>query len=197
MSQLSGGQQKCVSLALAFLHSPKLVILDEPTVGTDPILGDKMWKYLHSCCEKGVSVLLVTHYTEEAAFAHNIGFMRDGRLIEEGVPRLLLEKFEEKTLENVFLKLCKYQEKHTLEDKSDTLYKNYYYEGEEEKYSSVHILKNFSILWVLLILIRRNINKFFQYKLIFLVIFSPAFQTLLMCLVFHADSLPVSHISHI
>ncbi|CAG2104087.1 unnamed protein product [Medioppia subpectinata] len=127
VGQLSGGKQRQLSLALALLHQPKLLILDEPTVGTDPELGDKIWRYLHVCCaEEGMSVLLVTHYTEEAHFAHNIGFMRDGRLIEEGVPKLLLDKFQENNLESVFIRLCKYQEKHTITDGLDNSLQTYY-----------------------------------------------------------------------
>jgi len=136
--------------------------------------------------------LLVTHYTEEATFAHNVGFMRDGRLIEEGVPQVLMEKFGEKSLENVFLRLCK-KDRHSIEDKSNSSSNELsIYDDVEEEYSSVHILQKFSILWILLTLIRRNLNKYFQYKLIFLVIFSPAFQTILMCMIFEVDSVPVS-----
>lgn len=85
MATLSGGQQKALSLALVFLHSPSLVILDEPTVGTDPLLGDQIWSYLRSNCGQGLTVILVTHYLIEAGLAHNVGMMRNGRLIEEGV----------------------------------------------------------------------------------------------------------------
>ncbi|CAG2106313.1 unnamed protein product, partial [Medioppia subpectinata] len=101
ISQLSGGQQKRVSLALAFLNNPKLVILDEPTVGTDPLLGNSIWKYLHNCCAEGVSVVIVTHYIEEAALAHTVGIMRNGTLLEEGSPNDLLLKYRETNLENV------------------------------------------------------------------------------------------------
>ena len=85
VATLSGGQQKALSLALVFLHSPKLVILDEPTVGTDPLLGDQIWSYLRANCEQGLTVILVTHYILEASLANNVGMMRGGRLIEEGV----------------------------------------------------------------------------------------------------------------
>ncbi|CAG2111099.1 unnamed protein product, partial [Medioppia subpectinata] len=101
ISQLSGGQQKRVSLALAFLNNPKLVILDEPTVGTDPLLGNSIWKYLHNCCAEGVSVVIVTHYIEEAALAHTVGIMRNGTLLEEGSPNDLLLKYRETNLENI------------------------------------------------------------------------------------------------
>lgn len=85
VATLSGGEQKALSLALAFLHSPKLAILDEPTVGTDPMLGDQIWSYLRTNCNQGLTVILVTHYILEASLAHHVGMMRSGRLIEEGV----------------------------------------------------------------------------------------------------------------
>ena len=202
VKELSGGQQRQLSLALAILHSPKLLILDEPTVGTDPELGDKIWRYLHtSCYEQKMSVLLVTHYTEEAHFAHCVGFMRDGQLIEEGVPKLLLEKFNVKSLENVFIRLCKYQEKHVINDSIDNTITHYYEldrkcaqteSANNSQSLSTQVLTKLSFLWILMILIGRNINKYIQYKLIFLLIFSPAFQTLLMCLIYSIDSVPVS-----
>ena len=67
IQELSGGQQKMVSLTLAFLNLPKLLILDEPTVGSDPLLGDCIWKYLHQCCRDNITVVIVTHYIQEAA----------------------------------------------------------------------------------------------------------------------------------
>ena len=202
VSELSGGHQRQLSLGLALLHQPKLLILDEPTVGTDPELGNKIWKYLHmSCSEQNMSVLLVTHYTEEAQFAHTVGFMRDGRLIEEGIPTLLLDKFQEKSLENVFIRICKHQEKHVISDRFDNSIAHYYEldrkvtetnKLDEKTTDRADISDKLSVLWILMILIRRNINKYFRYKLIFLLIFSPAFQTLLMCLIYNIDSVPVS-----
>lgn len=83
---LSGGQQKALSLALVFLHRPELVILDEPTVGTDPLLGDKIWSFLKQNCQRNnLTVIIVTHYIQEASQANHIGMMRAGRMIEQGV----------------------------------------------------------------------------------------------------------------
>lgn len=85
VAQLSGGQQKALSLALVFMHNPKMVILDEPTVGTDPVLGNQIWGYLRQLCNQGMTVIIVTHYIQEASLADNVGMMRSGRIIEEGV----------------------------------------------------------------------------------------------------------------
>ena len=91
---LSGGQQKALSLALVFLHSPRLAILDEPTVGTDPLLGDQIWSFLHRQVDHhGLTVIIVTHYILEASLAHHVAMMRNGRLIEEGVRKFFLLEF--------------------------------------------------------------------------------------------------------
>lgn len=58
---------------------------DEPTVGTDPLLGDQIWSFLHRNVAHGLTVIIVTHYILEASLAHHVAMMRNGRLIEEGV----------------------------------------------------------------------------------------------------------------
>lgn len=70
---LSGGQQRRVSLAVALLHNPELLILDEPTVGVDPMLRSRIWDYLHDITQKtGVTVIITTHYIEEARYVLTI-----------------------------------------------------------------------------------------------------------------------------
>ncbi|XP_054167797.1 ABC transporter G family member 20-like [Oppia nitens] len=216
IDQLSGGQQRQLSLILALIHKPKLLILDEPTVGTDPELGYKIWQYLQDGCQREMmTVLLVTHYTEEAVNAHSIGFMRDGRLIEEGVPKALLDKYTEQSLEMVFIRLCnrhQINEKHNkiiddnnrqqqglqayykLDNKCKSIgFNNNNYETNisRKKKCLIDINRHVSMLWILLILIRRNIKQYLHYKLIFIMIFSPAFQTLLMCIIYGVDSVAI------
>ena len=112
ISELSGGQQKIVSLSVTFLQRPKLMILDEPTVGSDPTLGDYIWKYLHLLCQQdNIVIIVVTHYIEEASRAHIVGIMREGRILEEDDPLSLIERYEQQTLENVFLYLCEHDPK--------------------------------------------------------------------------------------
>lgn len=107
VSQLSGGQQRRVSLASALVHHPPLLILDEPTVGVDPVLRKAIWEHLDALCrEDGLTVIITTHYIEEARTAETVGLMRFGRLLVQSNPEELLTHHGLPTLEAVFLKLC-------------------------------------------------------------------------------------------
>ncbi|XP_057380008.1 ABC transporter G family member 20-like [Daphnia carinata] len=104
---LSGGQQRRVSFAVALFHEPELLILDEPTVGVDPLLRHSIWNHLvRQSDEHGRTVIITTHYIEEARQADTIGMMRSGRLLAEESPENLLKNYRLPTLEDVFLKLC-------------------------------------------------------------------------------------------
>ena len=93
-------------MACALIHSPPLLILDEPTVGTDPILRKTILSHLSLLCESGVTIILTTHYIEEARNANVVAFMRNGTILAEGSPDNFLEKYYTSSLEVVFLKLC-------------------------------------------------------------------------------------------
>ncbi|XP_048864496.1 ABC transporter G family member 23 isoform X2 [Brienomyrus brachyistius] len=104
---LSGGQKRRVSLGAALLQNPELLILDEPTVGVDPVLRAKIWQHLVEIVKDGqVSVIITTHYIEEAGQAHVVGLMRNGRLLAEAPPDALMKQHSVTTLEAVFLQLC-------------------------------------------------------------------------------------------
>ncbi|KAM3959847.1 ABC transporter G family member 23 [Aphomia sociella] len=106
IKSLSGGQQRRVSLAAALVHDPELLILDEPTVGLDPMLRERIWEYLSEVARGGTTVIITTHYIDETKQAHKIGLLRDGQLLAEEAPEELLRKFECNTLEDAFLKLA-------------------------------------------------------------------------------------------
>lgn len=107
ISQLSGGQQRRVSLAAALLHEPELLILDEPTVGVDPLLRSSIWEHLLEVCNSGnTTIIITTHYIEEARQADKVGLMRGGRLLAETSPYSLIHHFGIPSLEDIFLKLC-------------------------------------------------------------------------------------------
>uniref|UniRef100_A0A8C6Q110 ATP-binding cassette, sub-family H, member 1 n=1 Tax=Nothobranchius furzeri TaxID=105023 RepID=A0A8C6Q110_NOTFU len=112
---LSGGQRRRVSLGAALLQNPELLILDEPTVGVDPVLRAKIWQHLVEIVKTGkVSVIITTHYIEEARQAHVVGLMRNGYLLAEGPPEEVMKQHSATTLEHAFLQLCETSDQNSL-----------------------------------------------------------------------------------
>ncbi|KAK4875923.1 hypothetical protein RN001_012345 [Aquatica leii] len=115
----SGGEQRRISFAIALINNPKLLILDEPTVGLDPILREIMWNYLFRLVkDQYLSVIITTHYIEEVRHVHKVGFMRQGQLLAEDSPDKLLIYYKTNSLEKVFLRLSQKQ----LEESTPLLY---------------------------------------------------------------------------
>ncbi|ODM97142.1 ABC transporter G family member 20, partial [Orchesella cincta] len=104
--RVNGGQRRRTSLALALVHNPELLILDEPTVGLDPVLRQNVWKHLYKLVQNQVTVIVTSHYIEECRNADAIGVMRYGRLLVEDSPTLLMAQYKTDLLEDVVLKLC-------------------------------------------------------------------------------------------
>ncbi|XP_018804572.1 PREDICTED: ABC transporter G family member 20 [Bactrocera latifrons] len=106
VKNLSGGQQRRMSLAVVLLHEPELLILDEPTVGVDPVLRQSIWDHLVDITKTGnTTVIITTHYIDECAQAHVIGLLRGGRMLAEEAPTFLRQQYNASSLEEVFLKL--------------------------------------------------------------------------------------------
>ncbi|KAK4337278.1 hypothetical protein RND71_043276 [Anisodus tanguticus] len=107
IANLSGGQKRRVSLAVTIIHKPRLVILDEPTVGVDPLLCQKIWELLIDLAVKEkMTIVITTHYIEETKRANLVGFMRKGQILAEGNPEKLMQYYDANGLETVFYKLC-------------------------------------------------------------------------------------------
>ena len=86
VSAYSGGMKRRLSLAMSLLHEPEILILDEPTVGIDPVLRKSIWDALISMTEHGMTIIVTTHVMDEAEKCHELAMMRDGRLIAQGTP---------------------------------------------------------------------------------------------------------------
>nr|AIN44128.1 ABC protein subfamily ABCH [Laodelphax striatellus] len=111
VGSLSGGQQRRVSFAVALLHNPELLLLDEPTVGVDPILASSIWESLIKMAHvHHKTIIITTHYIEEARQANTIGLMRRGILLAEEPPTHLMHRMNCTSLEQAFLQLCQQQQ---------------------------------------------------------------------------------------
>ena len=99
----SGGMKRRLSLAMSILHNPKVLILDEPTVGIDPLLRQDIWKELYAMSEKGVTILVTTHVMDEAQKCHQLAMMRKGVLIAQGTPTELQERIGAPSIEAAFI----------------------------------------------------------------------------------------------
>lgn len=109
--EFSGGQQRRVSFAVTLMHEPEIMILDEPTVGLDPLLRVKIWEHLKELTTRAnVTVLLSTHYFEEASQSDRVGLMRNGVLVAEDSPRNIMRATGTESIEETFLLLSKRQQ---------------------------------------------------------------------------------------
>lgn len=102
----SGGQLARVGLAVALLGRPDLLVLDEPTVGLDPVLRRDLWAMFHRLAASGTSLLVSSHVMDEAARCDQLLFMREGRFLAEGPPRDILTQTGAADLESAFLTLA-------------------------------------------------------------------------------------------
>jgi ABC-2 type transport system ATP-binding protein len=103
--RLSGGMKRRLLLARALLHEPRLVILDEPTAGVDYELRLELWRYIRLLHARGTTILLTTHYLEEAeALCEEIALIRDGRIAALDTPERLRERYGADSLGEVYVK---------------------------------------------------------------------------------------------
>jgi ABC-2 type transport system ATP-binding protein len=105
VNRLSGGQRARVSLAAALLAQPDVLVLDEPTVGLDPVLRRDLWQLFHGLAERGTTLLVSSHVMDEADRCHSLLLLRDGKLLAQGSPGELRRRTGEDNLEDVFLDL--------------------------------------------------------------------------------------------
>ncbi|MFG1815985.1 ABC transporter ATP-binding protein [Kribbella sp. NPDC049174] len=105
VDRLSGGQRSRASLAAALLGSPDLLVLDEPTVGLDPVLRRDLWNLFHTLADAGATLLVSSHVMDEAVRCDRLLLMRDGDLLADDTPQALLDSVGTDDIEQVFLTL--------------------------------------------------------------------------------------------
>lgn len=103
---LSGGMKRRTSLTVALVHHPELIIMDEPTVGVDPVLRRNFWDYFHKLKSQGVTFLVTTHVFDEVVKMDTILLMYRGKIIEQGTADQLQSKHKVSSLEEIFLHIA-------------------------------------------------------------------------------------------
>lgn len=101
--RFSGGMKRRLSLAAALLHQPELLILDEPTVGIDPVLRKGIWQTFQTLKQAGKTIIVTTHVMDEAEKCDRLGMIRNGKLIAVGTPTMLMQQTASSTIEEAFL----------------------------------------------------------------------------------------------
>jgi ABC-2 type transport system ATP-binding protein len=107
VGRLSGGQRSRASLAVALLGSPELLVLDEPTVGFDPVLREHLWALFHQLAAQGTTLIVSSHVMDEAARCTRLLLMREGVLLADDSPDALRAETGQQDLEQAFLHLVK------------------------------------------------------------------------------------------
>ncbi|NDL67468.1 ABC transporter ATP-binding protein [Anaerotalea alkaliphila] len=103
--EYSGGMKRRLSLGIALLHQPPVLILDEPTIGLDPLLRQTIWEELYRQKDAGVTIIISTHAMDEAEKCDTLGMLREGRLIGSGSPGEVKAAADAQTIEEAFIRL--------------------------------------------------------------------------------------------
>jgi ABC-2 type transport system ATP-binding protein len=101
-----GWRQK-LAFSVAILHEPKIVFLDEPTGGVDPITRRQFWDMIYEAANNGITVFVTTHYMDEAEYCNRVSIMVDGKIAALDTPDGLMKTFSVHNMEEVFLKLAR------------------------------------------------------------------------------------------
>jgi ABC-2 type transport system ATP-binding protein len=110
VGNLSGGQTSRASLACAMIGTPRLLVLDEPTVGQDPVLREDLWGKFHALADQGTTLLVSSHVMDEAARCDRLLLLREGQLIADDTPAAIRAEADTHDLEEAFLRLIRERE---------------------------------------------------------------------------------------
>ena len=107
IADLPLGLRQKLAFSVAVLHEPKIVFLDEPTGGVDPITRRQFWEMIYETAERGITVFVTTHYMDEAEYCDRISIMNDGKIVALDTPAELKKQYKAETVEEVFIKIAR------------------------------------------------------------------------------------------
>jgi len=107
ISTLPLGLKQKLAFSVAILHEPKIVFLDEPTGGVDPIARRQFWELIYEAASKGITVFVTTHYMDEAEYCDRVSIMNDGKIVALDTPTELKNQYSASSIEEVFVKIAR------------------------------------------------------------------------------------------
>ena len=107
IADLPLGLRQKLAFSVAVLHEPKIVFLDEPTGGVDPITRRQFWEMIYETAARGITVFVTTHYMDEAEYCDRISIMSEGKIVALDTPENLKKQYNTATIENVFIKIAR------------------------------------------------------------------------------------------
>jgi ABC-2 type transport system ATP-binding protein len=107
IADLPLGLRQKLAFSIAVLHEPKIVFLDEPTGGVDPITRRQFWEMIYETAARGITVFVTTHYMDEAEYCDRISIMSDGKIVALDTPAALKKQYDAETIEEVFIKIAR------------------------------------------------------------------------------------------
>lgn len=111
ISELPLGWKQKLAFSVALLHDPRIIFLDEPTGGVDPVTRRVFWNMIYEAAHRGVTIFVTTHYMDEAEYCNRVSMMVEGRMEALDSPERLKHQYEARSMNEVFLKLARRQEK--------------------------------------------------------------------------------------
>jgi len=107
ISELPLGLKQKLAFSVAVFHEPKIVFLDEPTGGVDPITRRQFWEMIYETADRGITVFVTTHYMDEAEYCDRISIMSEGKIVALNTPEELKKQYEAGSVEEVFVKIAR------------------------------------------------------------------------------------------
>lgn len=107
IADLPLGWKQKLAFSVAIIHHPKIVFLDEPTSGVDPVTRRQFWKMIYEAAHSGITVFITTHYMDEAEYCDRISIMAEGKIVAMDTPKKLREMYNAGSMDSVFLKIAR------------------------------------------------------------------------------------------